>query len=139
MCNNLVEKLLNLDTNDSIDTILVSLNSLLNRNVLSIDDILSNVNLILSLKPDKYLSAENLISRLNWIKGMNLEYPQMPLTENHKLVLEAFDKFNEIIGTSFDCFYTGGLMGYLATNHCLERYHIDLDLLVIWAIKKKWT
>ena len=30
MCDNLVEKLLNLDTDDSIDTILVSLNSLLN-------------------------------------------------------------------------------------------------------------
>lgn len=39
----------------------------------------------------------------------------MPLTENHKLVLEAFDKFNELIGTLFDCFYTGGLMGYLVT------------------------
>ena len=130
MCDDFIEKLSNLDIDDSIDTILVSLNSLLNRNILSIDDILSNVNLILSLKPDKYHSAENLISRLNWIKGMNLEYPQMPLTENHKLVLEAFDKFNELIGTSFDCFYTGGLMGYLATNHSLERYHSDLDLFI---------
>ena len=44
MCDNLVEKLLNLDTDDSIDTILVSLNSLLNRKILSVDDILSNVN-----------------------------------------------------------------------------------------------
>ena len=31
ICDNLVEKLLNLDIDDSIDTILVSLNSLLNR------------------------------------------------------------------------------------------------------------
>ena len=36
MCDNLVEKLLNLDTDDSIDTILVSLNSLLHRKILQI-------------------------------------------------------------------------------------------------------
>ncbi len=130
MCDNLVEKLLNLDTDDSIDTILVSLNSLLNRKILSVDDILSNVNLILSLNPNKYNSADDLINRLNWLKSMNLEYPQMPLTENHKLVLETFDRFNELIQTDFDCFYTGGLMGYLATGHNLERYHSDLDLFI---------
>lgn len=45
---------------------------------------------------------------------MNMEYPQISLTENHKLVLEAFDKFNELIDIKFDSFYTGGLMGYLA-------------------------
>ena len=61
---------------------------------------------------------------------MNMEYPQMPLTENHKLVLEAFDKFNELIDIKFDSFYTGGLMGYLAINHELERYHGDLDLYI---------
>ena len=130
MCDNLVEKLLNLDTDDSIDTILVSLNSLLNRKILSVDDILSNVNLILSLNPDKYHSADDLIARLNWIKSMNLEYPKMLLAENHRLVLETFDRFNELIKTNFDCFYTGGLMGYLATEHPLERYHGDLDLFI---------
>ena len=130
MCDNLVEKLLNLDNNDSIDTILVSLNSLLNRKILSVDDILSNVNLILSLSPDKYHSANDLIERLNWIKSMNLEYPEMPLTENHKLVIETFDNFNKLIKTNFDCFYTGGLMGYLSTGHPLERYHGDLDLFI---------
>ena len=130
MCDNLVEKLLNLDTNDSIYTILVSLNSLLNRKILSVDDILSNVNLILSLSPDKYHSANDLIERLNWIKSMNLEYPEMPLTENHKLVIETFDNFNKLIKTNFDCFYTGGLMGYLSTGHPLERYHGDLDLFI---------
>ena len=130
MCDNLVEKLLNLDTDDSIDTILVSLNSLLNRKILSVDDILSNVNLILSLNPDKYHSTDDLIARLNWIKSMNLEYPKMPLAENHRLVLETFDRFNELIKTNFDCFYTGGLMGYLATEHPLERYHGDLDLFI---------
>jgi hypothetical protein len=57
-------------------------------------------------------------------------YTKMPLTENHELVLEVFDKFNELIGTDYDTYYTGGLMGYLATNHPLERYHSDLDLFI---------
>jgi hypothetical protein len=65
-CENLIDRLTNMNINDSIDTILVSLNSLLNRNVLTQDDILS----------------------------------------------------------------TGGLMGYLATDHELERYHGDLDLFI---------
>ena len=116
MCDNLIEKLSTLNTDDSIDAILVSLNSLLNRKVLSVNDILSNVNLILSLNPDKYHSADDLIARLNWIKSMNLEYPKMPLAENHRLVLEAFDRFNELIKTNFDCFYTGGLMGFLCNK-----------------------
>ena len=110
ICDSLVEKLSNLDTDDSIDAILVSLNNLLDRKVLSINDILSNVTLILSLNSDKYHSVDDLITRLNWIKSMNLEYPEMPLKENHRLVIEAFDRFNELIKTKFDCFYTGGLM-----------------------------
>lgn len=130
MCDDLISRLSKLDINDSIDTILVSLNSLLNRKVLTVEQILSNVDSILALNPEKYKSADDLIKRLEWIKSMNMEYPQMPLTENHRLVLEAFDKFNGLIGTKFDSFYTGGLMGYLATNHELERYHGDLDLLI---------
>ena len=44
--------------------------------------------------------------------------------------IEAFDKLNCLIGAQLDSFYTGGLMEYLATNHQLERYHGDLDLLM---------
>ena len=61
---------------------------------------------------------------------MNLEHPQMPLGQNHELVIKVFDKFNELIQGKFDCYYTGGLMGYLATGHELERYHGDLDLFI---------
>ena len=68
--------------------------------------------------------------RLNWLKSMNMMDLQMSLSDNHRLVIEAFDKFNQIIGTKFDAYYTGGLMGYLATNHPLERYHSDLDLFI---------
>ena len=130
MCDDSVSRLSKLDINDSIDTILVSLNSLLNRGVLTAEQILSNADSILVLNPEKYKSSDDLIKRLQWINSMNMEYPQMPLIENHKLVLEAFDKFNGLIGTKFDSFYTGGLMGYLATNHELERYHGDLDLFI---------
>ncbi len=130
MCDDLISKLSKLDINDSIDTILVFLNGLLNKGALTLEQILSNVDSILALNPEKYKTSDDLIKRLQWIKSMNMEYPQMPLTENHKLVLEAFDKFNGLIGTKFDSFYTGGLMGYLATNHELERYHSDLDLFI---------
>lgn len=130
VCEELINKLTNMNINDSIDTILVSLNSLLNRGVLKKEDVFSNVDLLLSLNPEKYKNSNALIARLNWIKSMNMEYPKMPLSENHKLVLETFDEFNKLIGTNFDCFYTGGLMGYLATNHKLERYHGDLDLFI---------
>lgn len=74
MCDNFIEKLLNLDADDSIDAILVSLDDLLNRKVLSVDDIIANVDLILCLNPDKYHSIDDLIMRLNWIKSMNLEH-----------------------------------------------------------------
>lgn len=130
LCNNFVEKLCQLNMDDVIDTILMSLNRLVNQKLLSVEDVLANANLIISLNPNKYHSVNDLINRLNWLKSMNLEYPQMPLTENHKLVLETFDRFNELIKTNFDCFYTGGLMGYLATGHNLERYHSDLDLFI---------
>lgn len=91
---------------------------------------MSNSDLILALNPDKYKTPDDLIARLGWIKSMNMTHPQMPLTENHRLVIEAFDKLNCLIGAQLDSFYTGGLMGYLATNHQLERYHGDLDLLM---------
>lgn len=130
LCDDLINKLTQMDINDSIDTILVSLNSLLNRGVLKQEDIFSNADLIISLNPDRYKSVEDLIDRLNWLRSMNMEYRKMTLSENHKLVIETFDEFNKLIGDKFDCFYTGGLMGYLATNHKLERYHSDLDLFI---------
>ncbi len=130
VCEDLISKLSNLNVNDSIDSILVSLKNMLGKGLLTVEQIISNADLIISLNPDKYKSFDDLINRLKWIESMNMEYPRMPLTENHRLVVEAFDKFNELIGTQFDCFYTGGLMGYLATNHELERYHGDLDLFI---------
>ena len=130
LIENYIEKLCLLEVDDIIDSIIISLNDLLNRKVLTVEQILSNADMIIALNPQKYHSADDLINRLEWIKSMNLEHPSMPLTENHKLVTKVFDEFNKLIGMNFDCFYTGGLMGYLATNHPLERYHGDLDLFI---------
>lgn len=126
----MINKLCSMNISDSIDTILVSLNDLLHRRMITEEDIFANVESIINLNPEQYQSANDLIARLNWIKGMNMEHPNMPLTENHQLVIEAFDAFNTLIDGKFDCYYTGGLMGYLATNHALERYHGDLDLFI---------
>ena len=128
--NGLINELLSMNINDSTDRILVSLNDLVTRKAIADQDVFDNVDMLVKLNPEKYQSAEDLIRRLNWIKEMNMEHPQMPLTQNHELVIEAFDKFNELIQGKFDCYYTGGLMGYLATNHELERYHGDLDLFI---------
>ncbi len=119
-----------MDINDSIDRILVSLNDLVNSKMITVQDVFDNAGMLVKLNPEKYQSLEDLIQRLNWIKGMNLEHPQMPLRQNHELVIKVFDKFNELIQGKFDCYYTGGLMGYLATGHELERYHGDLDLFI---------
>lgn len=127
---NAINRLCSMNIDDSIDAILVSLNDLLNRGLINQDDIFSNIDSILELNPNKYTSVNNLIDRLSWIKEMNIEHPDMPLAENHQLVVEAFDSFNELINGNFDCYYTGGLMGYLATGHKLERYHGDLDLFI---------
>ncbi len=129
ICNDLISRLSAMSEEDVIDYLVVALNDLAEKGQVKIEDIFSNVDLITSLS-EKYSSKEDLMSRLNWLKSMNMTHPQMPLSENHQLVIEAFDKFNQIIGTNFDSYYTGGLMGYLATNHPLERYHGDLDLFI---------
>lgn len=129
ICNDLINRLSVMNEEDVIDYLVVALSDLVEKGQVKADDIFSNIGLITSLS-EKYSSKDDLMTRLNWLKSMNMTHPQMPLSENHKLVIEAFDKFNQIIGTNFDSYYTGGLMGYLATSHPLERYHGDLDLFI---------
>ena len=129
ICNDLINRLSVMNEEDVIDYLVVALSDLAEKGLVKADDIFSNIGLITSLS-EKYSSKDDLMTRLNWLKSMNMTHPQMPLSENHKLVIEAFDKFNQIIGINFDSYYTGGLMGYLATSHPLERYHGDLDLFI---------
>lgn len=70
MCDDLISQLSKLDINASIDIILSSFNSLLNRKVLSAEQILSNVDSVLALNPEKYKSADDLIKRLEEIKSV---------------------------------------------------------------------
>lgn len=128
--DNLIERLSKMNIDDVMDYLIISLNDLVSRGTLKLEDVFSNADLLINLKHEKYKTTEDLMSRLSWLKSMNMEHPQMPLSENHQLVLEAFDRFNEVIGIDFDAYYTGGLMGYLATEHPLERYHGDLDLFI---------
>ncbi len=126
----LIEKLCDFSTNEAIDFILIALEDLIKRKVLTMDDVVHNSNLIIALDPSKYHSFDDLLGRLQHLKALNVEHTKMPLPRNHELVMEVFDKFNEYFGVKFDTFYTGGLMGYIATNHELERYHSDLDVFI---------
>lgn len=129
VCNKLILNLSTMNEEDVIDYLLVNINNLVETMRIKPEDVFYNIDLITSLS-DKYSTKEDLMTRLNWLKSMNMMDLQMSLSDNHRLVIEAFDKFNQIIGTKFDAYYTGGLMGYLATNHPLERYHSDLDLFI---------
>lgn len=130
LINDTILSLCSMTENDALDSILISLNDLLNSGRITTEEVFEQVPFILKLNPEKYKSAEDLIERLKWIKAMNIDHPAMSLDKNHQLVIETFDNFNELIAGKFDCYYTGGLMGYLATNHELERYHGDLDLFI---------
>ena len=127
---NTIENLTSLGIDDAIDRIIVSLGELVRTGKLPQTDLFANAHLILDLNPDKYKTTDDLVQRLKWLREMNLEYPKMPLSENHQLVLETFTKFNELLNNRFDSFYTGGIMGYLAKGRPLERYHGDLDLFI---------
>lgn len=130
LCDNLINRLSGMNHDDVMDYLIISLNDLVSKGALKPEDVFSNANLLIDLKHEKFSTIDDLMNRLSWLKNMNMEHPQMPLSKNHQLVLETFDRFNEIIGTSFDAYYTGGLMGYIATEHQLERYHGDLDLFI---------
>ena len=61
-----IEKLCLLEVDDIIDSIMISLNDLFNRKVLTVEQILSNSDMIIALNPQKYHSADDLINRLEY-------------------------------------------------------------------------
>lgn len=126
-----VSALLGMETEDLVDHLLVSITKNVDNGKIKKDDAIKIVDkYITKLMPEKYPSVEALISRVKWLQEMNILDMKMPLTENHKMVLEVFDKINELLGKDFDYYHTGGLMGYIATGKPLERYHGDLDLFI---------
>lgn len=61
-----IEKLCLLEVDDIIDSIMISLNDLFNRKVLTVEQILSNSDMIITLNPQKYHSADDLINKLGY-------------------------------------------------------------------------
>lgn len=119
-----------LTPSDAVDRLIVKLDELYRGGELSETDVFANADKILRLSHGQYTSVEDLLKRRQWLKEMNLERPEIPLEENHKLVTNTFDNFNKLIGLDFDVYYVGGAICYLASNHMLERYHGDLDIMV---------
>ena len=127
---NRLEQLYNLEEDDVIDKVLITIYDFVSRGKIDKEVAIEYLDMVCGLNKDKYPKKEDLWNRLYFLRSMNLIYTDMPLKENHKLVVEAFDAFNSLIGTDFDAYYTGGMMGYLAAEKDLVRYHSDLDLLI---------
>ena len=125
-----LKKMYELEEDDVIDKVLSVIYDFVLHERISKDDALYHLDMLCELNQDKYKNRDDLINRVGFLKSMNLLGTNVPLSENHKAVLEAFDKFNELIDDSFEYYYTGGMMGYLATGHQLVRYHSDLDILI---------
>ena len=128
--NAFINELHSMSIDDAIDRIIVTLYDLMIKEEISKEDILDNANLIIDLNSEKYTSPEDLVQRLIQIQEMNIPYHKTSLSENHRQTLEAFEEFNMLLNDGFDCYYTGGLMGYITTNAELERFHTDLDLFI---------
>lgn len=124
-----INQVTSLKENDAIDLLIVQIHRLLENKRISEKDVFDNINLLTKIS-EKYKTKEDILARYEFLKSMNMLNTSTPLEENHEIVLEAFDMFNELIGTDYDAYYTGGLMGYIKTNHELERYHGDLDLFI---------
>ena len=126
---NFINKSLSYSEESAIDLLIVTINNFINSKAITLNQVYANADLLTSLS-DKYKTIDSLIERLNYLRSMNLTNKETSLEENHKLVIEAFDKFNSLIGTNLDTYYVGGLMVYLATNRPLERYHGDIDMFI---------
>ena len=127
--NKLIYDLSNMNINDATDRLIVVLHDQWRNKRLNIEDIKNNMGLIMNVNP-KYQDFDSLVKRYEKLSELNILHPEMPLSENHALTLQVFDGFNALLQGQFDCFYTGGLMGYINTSQPLERYHADLDLFI---------
>ena len=64
LINNTISSLCSMNENNALDTILISLNDLLNSGRITLEDVYEQVPSILKLNPEKYKSVEDLIERL---------------------------------------------------------------------------
>lgn len=105
---------------------------------ISESDVYTNSKLILDIYPEKFKTFDDLKARYEYLIGlwlhednMNKDYKEK-IKENHKKVIQVFDKFNKLIcglmGNWLDYFYTWWVIAYFWTNTELERYHTDIDI-----------
>ena len=140
--NSQIEEIVNefskLDDESLMDCLIFRLAKWIKKGVISEKDVYENIELILDLYPEKFKTFDDLKTRYKYLKwlwlredNMNENYKEK-IKENHKNVIEVFDKFNKLIfnliNDWLDCFYTWWLVGYFWTNTELERYHTDIDI-----------
>ncbi len=124
-----INRLQSMEIVDAVDSLLISLAGRINLNQIKKADALKVAKKhITKLMPEKYPTISDLIKRLESIKIMNLDNAKMSLKANHKELLTIFDNINILLGSKFDYYHTGGIMGYIASNIPLQRYHEDLDI-----------
>ena len=82
---------------EAIDYILITLNRFYEQKILTEEQIFSNAKDILSLSTQQYKKIDDLLNRLFWIKSRNFDHQNTSLRENHELVMETFDKLNDLI------------------------------------------
>lgn len=129
--NRLIDSLEPLSDEEIVTKIVIVLGRFVDSGRLSREAVVDNVDKILAIAPDKYKDIDDLLGLFKGLKEKNMIYTATSTEENHRLVMETFDKFNELLaGQYLDCYYTGGLMGYIITDTPLERYHSDLDMMV---------
>lgn len=142
--NSQIEELVNqfskLDNESLMDCLIFRLAKRIKKGIISETDVYENIELILDLYPEKFKTFDDLKARYKYLKGLWLREDNMnenykeKLKENHKNVIEVFDKFNQLIydliNNWLDCFYTWWLVWYFWTNTELERYHTDVDIFL---------
>lgn len=123
--------LANKDKSDLIDYLLVLTFDEYQKESIDKDTFLKLIRNIQNIDKNLYPTPEKLLERLKWLDDMELKYTETGLSQNHKEVMEIFDKFNIMLHRSnIEHYYTSGILPYLLSNTPLQRYHHDIDIFV---------
>lgn len=126
-----IEELIVKDTSDQIDYLGVLMYDAYNNNVIDKEKFLRLIRQIQCIDLKLYPTPEKVLERIKWLDDMGLKYTETGLSQNHKEVLEIFDKFNIMTSQNkIDHYYTSGILPYLLTNTNLQRYHHDIDIFI---------
>lgn len=125
------EEILSMDTSDQIDYLAVSIFDAYNKHIIDKEKFLKIIRQIQGIDVQLYPTPEKVLERIKWLEDMDLKYTQTGISQNHKEVLEIFDKFNIMTSqNNIDHYYTSGILPFLLTNTELQRFHHDIDIFV---------